>query len=304
MWKEFFYYSRNERRGVLIIIAIVVIVLGASAIDYPKRIESSEKQGDSLFQSAYATFMASLEQVKAKKQQSYNKYTPIPKIAPVLQTFDPNQADSAQLVSLGIPSWMAHNILSYRNKSGRFRTPESFRKVYGITEELYATLRPYILIEPIEEKRDSLFLLADLPRDTVKILKYEPGVVLDLNKADTIELKKIPGIGSAIARRIVTYREQLGGYYSITQLSEIHLKDSLLLDWFTIDMADIVSIPINRVGVERLKAHPYLNFYQAKVIVEHRKKRGSLQKMSDLKMYEEFAEADLLRLSYYVNFID
>ena len=46
--------------------------------------------------------------------------------------------------------------------------------------------------------------------------------MLDLNRADTAELKKIPGIGSGIARLIVNYRQRLGGFYQIEQLQEIH----------------------------------------------------------------------------------
>lgn len=61
-----------------------------------------------------------------------------------------------------------------------------------------------------------------VPQDT--LFKYQPGTVINLNEADTTELKKIPGIGSAIARMIVNYRTQLGGFYKIEQLQEKHLK--------------------------------------------------------------------------------
>ena len=64
-----------------------------------------------------------------------------------------------------------------------------------------------------------------MPQDT--LFKYQPGTVINLNEADTTELKKIPGIGSAIARMIVNYRTQLGGFYKIEQLQEKHLKAEL-----------------------------------------------------------------------------
>ena len=57
-----------------------------------------------------------------------------------------------------------------------------------------------------------------MPQDT--LFKYQPGTVINLNEADTTELKKVPGIGSAIARMIVNYRTQLGGFYKIEQLQE------------------------------------------------------------------------------------
>ena len=40
--------------------------------------------------------------------------------------------------------------------------------------------------------------------------KYAPGTLVELNTADTTILKKVPGIGSTFARRIMKYRELLG----------------------------------------------------------------------------------------------
>ena len=54
-------------------------------------------------------------------------------------------------------------------------------------------------------------------------------------------------------------------------------------------------------GVYRMLT-PYLNFYQSKVIVEHRKKYGKLKSLSQLSLYEEFTEKDFERLSPYISF--
>ena len=45
--------------------------------------------------------------------------------------------------------------------------------------------------------------------------------IVDLNKADTSILKRIPGIGSTLARMIVVYRQRLGGFYDVSQLQEV-----------------------------------------------------------------------------------
>ncbi|MCR4765755.1 MAG: helix-hairpin-helix domain-containing protein [Bacteroidaceae bacterium] len=144
-------------------------------------------------------------------------------------------------------------------------------------------------------------LLDTLPRYE-KVEKYALGTVVDLNKADTTELKKIPGIGSAIARMIVNYRNQLGGFYAVGQLRDIHIDANQLLVWLSIDEADIKKIKVNKSSVDRLRRHPYLNFYQAKAIVEHRRKHGDLLSLKPLILYDEFSENDLERLSHYVSF--
>ena len=135
-----------------------------------------------------------------------------------------------------------------------------------------------------------------------KPFKYPEGTLVDVNAADTTELKKIPGIGSGIARRIVAYRNRLGGFYSLEQLNEVEFVSADLLKWFKLESDSIRKLPINRVGLDQLRAHPYINFYQAKVIVEYRRKRGEIKSLSQLSHYEEFTEKDLKRLSAYVSF--
>lgn len=148
--------------------------------------------------------------------------------------------------------------------------------------------------------RDTVYLFRDSfpPRQP----KYEEGTIVNLNTTDTTELKMIPGIGSAIARLIVGYRQQLGGYSHIEQLKEINLDAEKLSSWFVIDSTQIAPFNINQVGINRLRNHPYLNFYQAKVIVEHRRKHGNIRSLKQLSLYEEFSETDLSRLSPYVCF--
>ena len=216
--------------------------------------------------------------------------------------FDPNRTDSVTFCRLGLPAWMAKNILRYRSKGGKFRKAEDFKKVYGLTEEQYQTLSPYIYFtaEDTIRKATSLLTLRQAGKDS--IYKYPAGTILDLNRADTAELKKIPGIGSGIARLIVNYRQRLGGFYQIEQLQEIHLDYRPLQAWFTVTPSEIRRINLNRVGIERLRHHPYINFYQAKALVEYRKKKGALHSLKPFTLYEEFTESDLERLSPYVCF--
>ena len=196
---------------------------------------------------------------------------------------------------------MTKNILHYRAKGGKFRKTEDFKKIYGITEDQYSVLSPYIHIPPEDTVRHTpqLYITETVP---VENIKYKTGTILDLNRADTTELKKIPGIGSGIARLIVGYRQRLGGFYQIEQLKDINLDTRQLQAWFSIDPTNVHRINLNRTGVDRLRSHPYINFYQAKAIVEYRKKKGSLTSLKPFSLYEEFTKADLDRISHYICF--
>lgn len=250
----------------------------------------------------YEEFIASLEEKEQPSERQYTTYKKKEENIPViLASFNPNTTDSITFRRLGLPAWMAKNILHYRAKGGKFRKPEDFKKVYGMTEEQYSALLPYIHIPPEDTVHHipQLYIAQNVP---MKNIKYEPGTILDLNRADTTELKKIPGIGSAIARLIIGYRQRLGGFYQIEQLKDINLNIQQLRAWFSIDPANVHRINLNRISVDRLRSHPYINFYQAKAIVEYRKKKGSLTSLKPFSLYEEFTENDLERIGHYVCF--
>ena len=250
----------------------------------------------------YEEFIASLEEKEQPSERQYTTYKKKEENIPViLASFNPNTTDSITFRRLGLPAWMAKNILHYRAKGGKFRKPEDFKKVYGMTEEQYSALLPYIHIPPEDTVHHipQLYIAQNVP---MKNIKYEPGTILDLNRADTTELKKIPGIGSGIARLIVGYRQRLGGFYQIEQLKDINLNIQQLRAWFSVDPANVHRINLNRISVDRLRSHPYINFYQAKAIVEYRKKKGSLTSLKPFSLYEEFTETDLERIGHYVCF--
>ena len=152
-------------------------------------------------------------------------------------------------------------------------------------------------------KKDTLRQKVFSPKkEYVKAFKYPEGTLVEVNSADTTELKKIPGIGSGIAGGIVRYRERLGGFYALSQLEEVKHVTPELLKWFKLENDSTRKLEINKASLDRLRAHPYLTFYQAKVIVEHRRKKGQIKSLSQLALYEEFTEKDLERLSAYVSF--
>ena len=61
--------------------------------------------------------------------------------------FDPNTADSAQLLRLGLAPWQVQAIYRYRAKHGRYHTPEDFQRVPGMTLELWERLGPMVRID-------------------------------------------------------------------------------------------------------------------------------------------------------------
>ncbi len=297
MWKDFFYYTKSERRVILLLLAIALLLLGIWAImEYLRPVEVPVTLSES---EEIDSFLANLEE----QEKIRKSHTPKNEISAVLQPFDPNTADSVLLRQLGLPVYIVRNILKYRAKGGVFRSPESFSRIYGLKEEVYQKLKPYITIAPlvsVSHVRTDTFRQL---KDTIPYIpKYEEGTIVDLNKADTSILKRIPGIGSTLARMIVVYRQRLGGFYDVAQLQEVPHVGVELNKWFVVTPAGLHKIQVNSASLDKLRSHPYMDFYKAKAIMEYRRKRGKIKGLSQLSMFEEFTEKDLKRLSPYLTF--
>ena len=158
--------------------------------------------------------------------------------------------------------------------------------------------------EPVAERVNRLTSYSK-PTYT-RVEKYAEGTVVELNTADTTTLKKVPGIGSAFANRIVNYRRILGGYYSVTQLSEVYGIDEEryieLQPWFTVDPSYIIKLEVNTIAQDTLRRHPYINYAQAKVIIQLRRQKGKLTGWENLQLLNEFTESDKIRLQPYLSF--
>lgn len=135
--------------------------------------------------------------------------------------------------------------------------------------------------------------------------KLKIGETVELNTADTTDLKKIPGIGSSYAGRIVKYRHLLGGYAWVGQLREVYGMDEDLYKKIT-PYIKLVTPPsrirINSADFEELNKHPYIDYRQAKVITDIRTRKGHIESVERLLLLDEFTEADIKRLTPYLLF--
>lgn len=235
-----------------------------------------------------------------------------------LEPFDPNTADTAQLLRLGLTEWQVANIVKYRSRGGAYTSKEDFAQLYGLTVEHYRQLEPYIRIAPKFRPASTLYprnrhtspyptskLKAErdsLHRNYVKQEKLNPGETIDLNALDTTIYKKVPGIGSYYSRKIIEYGRRLGGFVSIDQLDEIEHFPTETKVYFDVKPAPIALIRINHFPLDELRHHPYINYMQARAIIEYRRAHGPISDLMTLRLLDEFRESDLQRLLPYVSY--
>jgi len=134
-------------------------------------------------------------------------------------------------------------------------------------------------------------------------VKARPVSLIDLNASDSSELVKLPGIGPVFAAKIMRYRDNLGGYTDIAQLMEIAGLPDSLMEWFVVtDTVPVRKILVNTATLAELRRHPYIDFYQARAIIEFRRERGKIKGPEQLSFMEEFTDQDLIRLEPYLDF--
>ncbi|MDR2970221.1 MAG: helix-hairpin-helix domain-containing protein [Tannerellaceae bacterium] len=142
-------------------------------------------------------------------------------------------------------------------------------------------------------------------KNPARVKKYPKGTLVELNSADTLILKKVPGIGSAFSNRILKYRNLLGGFYSVAQLSEVYGIDEeryqALKEWFCVNPGLIRKRELNRLPPDSLPRHPYISYRQAKVIRQLLKQNGKLR-WENLSLLEEFTDFDRERIEAYFSF--
>ena len=69
-----------------------------------------------------------------------------------LVPFDPNALGEEGFVGLGFTPRQARTIINFREACGGFRTAADFARSYVVSEEMFARLKPYIVIAPPEEE--------------------------------------------------------------------------------------------------------------------------------------------------------
>lgn len=364
---EYFYYTRQERRGTLILVILILILsflpylyhffktspevdtayiekaslmmapgetaiyeapelfpfnpnsisedslllLGLSPgvaqniINYRKKVHPFKRREDlkkvyTLSDEDYQRLFPYIEVSKKEKKESFERFTKKEEtIAYSSFPFDPNTVDRTSLLQLGFSAYATDNLLNYRNKGGRFKNVSDVKKIYGVDATLFDHIKPLIIFEQNEKGLD-----ASAP-ESIPASYDAPPIVLDINQADIEEWQQLYGIGPAYAKRIVRFREALGGFVSIDQIGEVYgLPDSTFqqIKPFLQPSPLFKKININTATEEELKKHPYISWKQAGVIYNYKTQHPPFENIQDLEKVKALPKDVIEKLEPYLTF--
>ncbi|MBF1547794.1 MAG: helix-hairpin-helix domain-containing protein [Prevotella salivae] len=293
---DFLYYNKSDRNTILVLLGIAVAALLVCFLF---------DNNDETLSEGYTQTQQFPQKHFSKNQSS--SYYDVETHPHELFPFDPNTADSTALLRLGLQPWQVRAIYKYRARGGVYRQPSDFARLYGLTQQHYRQLKPYIRIG--QDYQPAALLPEAQRRKTTAdslyphtIQKLKLGETIDLNTADTTLLQRVPGIGHYYAQRIVYYRGRLGGFNDVNQLQEINGFPTEAIKYFKADCVHITKLNVNRMTFSDLQHHPYIGFYRARDIMDYRRLRGPLRSINDLKLLKSFTPEAIDRLRAYVVF--
>lgn len=283
--KQYFIFSRNERKGIyalLLVLLLTALLPQAYSKLFPPPLLPVQ-----------LTFPDTIAHTFITETPAADVVT-LPVYAPFV--FDPNTADSSTLLKLGFKAYAIRNMLSYRRHGGRFKQGTDLLRVYGADSTHILQLLPYIQVAPTPEIKHETFAHTTYER--------KPLVAVEVNTADSAALVGLYGIGPAMASRIITYRNRLGGFMSRQQLTEVYGVTPELLEQLgerlVVDPQQVKLLNLNTADEQTLKQHPYLRWKMAAAIVNYRKQHGAFKTPEALRQVLVIPDTTFQKLRPYL----
>lgn len=293
MWKkvlrEYFSFSRKERRGVWFLFILLLLLLCYRIVEH------KFYSRDNLL-SYKIVINEEIQKVDFAKQK--NQWLQQKKKTVKNRKLYFNYVQEQDLLDIGISKANADLLIEKRNKGLKIYTVEDLAQLNVNDSSLLTILKERLTFFPSKKYFQNNFKNPQALPSNVKI---------NINEADSNALEALKGIGMGTAKRIVKYRDRLGGFISLEQIKEVWGMDSasyesLLKQVYT--DATIHKININYADVSELAKHPYIGYSIAKLIVNYRLQHGKYNELKDLFNIHVMNEKIFSKIEPYISTSD
>lgn len=277
------HVNRGERNG-----AFALIIIGLLFLTIPEVYRWLKPKPSVEF----AGFELDIERFRTSMKGGEAHVGDGSQLQPMVFPFNPNTASYEDFLQLGLSERTAKSICNYRDKGGKFRKPEDFKKIYTLSDADYERLSPYIQMGD-----DNMRLKPNQAEKTgeSQVFNFDPNTVTE------DELIRL-GIPKWAVSRVINYRTKGGKFRKKEDLSKIYgfpEKDYQRLEpYITIASAeeDISPRPlmfssgansyskntptsmgpldINRASAEHWQILPGIGQKRAEMIIKYREKLG------------------------------
>jgi competence protein ComEA len=293
--RNFFGFSRAQTNAFLILLPLIIILIFSEPVwrwwvtNRTEDYSQDRQKLDSLI-----ALWDVKDSISKRSNEKINK--------PKFFSFNPNNVSSDDLQKLGFSKSASNRMIHYREKGGVFKIKSDVLKMYGVDTAHYKQLYAFISLPEKSEPKPA-FEPAFKHFEKKSIEKF------NLNLADTVQLKKIYGIGGKLSLRIVKYRDALGGFIVMDQLKEVYGLDSTIVNRlakqaFIAHDFNPFKININTIGEKELAIHPYLSNKEARAIVAYRFQHGEFKALTDIENILGVEAETIRKIAPYLKFND
>lgn len=258
--KDYFQFNKKERNGILLLSFILFFLILFYQFSYLLKTETKTDFSD------FEKILSELEYANDSLQLKENNS---------LFRFNPNTLNDDGWLALGLSQGKLKVLRNYQQSGGYFKQKEDLQRCYAFGDAFYNTIKEYVSIpkpKTTEPKTQKPITLTQ---------------IIELNQADSLALISVKGIGPFYAKQILKYRNELGGFINYEQFTEIWGLEKLDIEKFMqqtiLDTLYIRKFNVNAIELEQLKMHPYLNYKQAKMIVNYREQHGHFKQIKDIQ---------------------
>ncbi|WP_310990959.1 ComEA family DNA-binding protein [Aequorivita marina] len=294
--KSHFTFNKQQRSGILLLLLLIIGLLNVYWFFDFSSLTARSKEN---------TFdAASPEIIAVQKELDSLRLAEVENRKPKKYPFNPNFITDYKGYTLGMTNEEINRLHEYRKKGNWVNSAADFQKVTRVSDSLLAEISPYFKFPE--------WVSNPKPKTDYNAYKTEKGFVeksfsqkIDLNKASEAQLQQISGIGEALSKRVVSYREKLGGFSSDTQLYQVYgLKPEVVartLNIFTVKTPkEIIKMNINTASASDISTIPGVSFNMAKKIWEFRILREKISDLQALEKIEGMTERKLQLIQLYL----
>lgn len=310
-WKklvnDYFTFSKKDRNAAMVLMILIIIVFFLPY--FFSKPKSIIKENVQLTKQVEEILDKNQTQTNSQNQsENFQPYQPTKNVfynsnKTILFNFDPNTISKTDWLKLGVKEKTVNTIQKLLSKGFQFRKPEDIKKVFGMSTQKADELIPYI---QIQQNFVSNFKNTNEQKTIVRLPYTKTIVKFDINNSDTSDWIQLNGIGSKLAKRIITFREKLGGFISINQVAETYgLPDTTfqkIKEYLLLNNTHIQKININQTTVDELKNHPYIKWNVANAIIQFKNQHGNYTSVNDLKKIRIITDSIFQKISPYLSY--
>lgn len=216
--------------------------------------------------------------------------------------FDPNSVSLDEWVKLGFSEKSGQNLIKYREHGGKFYTSADLLKIYGVDKKLIKALQEHI-VYPSQKEIKKVAVYKRKP-NTYPKTKTKEILPWEINSVTADQLTAVKGIGSKLSQRIISYRNKLGGFHSLSQLHEVYGLDSTTVQQVAkhsqLEISKIQKINIYSDSLKHFYQHPYISYKLAKTISAYVRQHQP-QSIADLSNIKILSDSLFQKLSPYLS---